>query len=262
MSVRLATADAIGLSFDDLPRDPIYGTSLMPPWNPAQHDEPARLLLEMHLKSETDSAVAAAMLRSLARLPMDVGRAAAVEVTLGANLAGRAARVAGAIGGLDILARRAPKRPFGLEVLRRLRDIAEGNVMQLVVEKTTGDRSGATAVETLASLRRLALLTLHDSNNDNESTLIAAFYDGDWQVRRLAATYLTARDDRTAMELERLLFDKTFQVRVAALTSLAPRMRVTLSCNRLMDMLDDTSPAVVMTAIDVAPSNRLEKDVL
>ncbi|MEI6245503.1 MAG: peptidylprolyl isomerase, partial [Acidobacteriota bacterium] len=107
-----------------------------------------------------------------------------------------------------------------------------------------------------------AVLTLHESNNDNDATLIAALRDGDWQVRRMAAEYLLTTDDRAATELERVLVDTAFQVRIAALTSLAPRMRVTLSCSSLLSALDDPNPAVVMNAIDVAPTNCTEKEVL
>jgi len=255
--VRLTAADAIGMSFDDLPRDPIYGVSVMPPWIPELHAEQARYLLEMRLRVEPNSAAAAAMLRSMARLPMDPARAAAVETTLAMNLNGKAVRAAGAVAGLEILARRAPKRPFAHETVRQLQRLAEGDLLTLTLEG-----GGLDVVEMLASLRRTALLALHEANNDSAATLMTALNDADWQVRRLAATYLPARDDDAASRLEHALEDDVFQVRAAALTALAPWMRVTLSCGRLMSALDDPSPAVVMTAIDVAPANCSEHEAL
>jgi peptidyl-prolyl cis-trans isomerase B (cyclophilin B) len=261
-SVRSAAADAIGLSFDNLPRDEIYGVSVAPPWNPAAFTQQARLMLETRLKTETTPAVAAAVLRSMARLPLDVNDASLVELVLGANLTGNATRVAGAIAGLEILARRAPSRPFALDVSQRLRDLAEGSRTQLIIDRRPDDPGGLKATELLASLRRLALLVLHETNRDADTTLVTAMYDGDWQVRRMAAEYLPARDGQSADELLRLLSDDAFQVRAAALTSLASRMRITLSCGSLIRALDDTNPAVVMTAIDVAPENCSEKETL
>ena len=261
-SVRATAADAIGLSFDGLARDPIYGISVMAPWNPEIFADTARLLLETRLRSEGDPVAAGAMLRSLARLPLDDNRASIVENTLGSNLTGRMQRVIGAAAGLEILARRAPKLAFSLETIRRLRDIAEGANVQVIVDRQVNDADGTKTSEVLAYLRRLALLVLHESNNDSTPTLIVATRDADWQMRRLAATYLPARDDAAADRLETLLGDRVFQVRAAALASLAPRMSVTLLCGRLLDALNDTSQAVVMTAIDVAPANCSEADQL
>lgn len=261
-SVRATAADAIGLSFDGLARDPIYGTSPMPSWNPEVFAEIARGLLEARVRAEPDPAAAGAMLRSLVRLPLDDNRALAVEKTLGANLNGRLLRVTAAAAGLEVLARRAPKLAFGLDTLRQLRELAEGSMIQVIVDRLANDPDGVKTTEALAYLRRMALLVLHESNNDSVPTLVVATRDADWQMRRMAATWLAPGDDASADRLESLLGDKVFQVRAAALASLAPRMRVTLSCGRLISALNDPVPAVVMTAIDVAPANCSESDQL
>lgn len=261
-TVRRTAADAIGLSFEDMPRDPIYGVSVMPPWSPAQFTLRARELLGSRLHVETEPLVAAAILRTLARLPMDVSDAALAEAQLAENLAGNSVRATGAIAGLEILARRAPKRAFAFDTIRRLHDLAEGSTMRLVADRPPNDPTGAKAIESLAALRRVALLTLHETGSDSDQTLLVAMRDSDWQVRRLAATYAASRDDATTDGLTRLLVDPVFQVRAAALVSLAPRMQVTLSCGPLRDALNDVNPAVVMTAIDVAPPNCKELDVL
>lgn len=261
-TVRATAADAIGLSFENAARDPIYGVSVMPPWNAAAFTMRARQLLDARLRVETDNSVSAAILRTMARLPIDVNDAALVESLLAQHLAGNSLRVTGAVAGLEILARRAPKRSFALDTIRRLRDIAEGSVVQLNIDRPPNDPSGAKAFEGHAALRRLALLTLHEANSDHEATLQQAMNDLDWQVRRLAATYTVPRDDASSSALTRLLVDPVFQVRAAALVALAPRMRVELSCASVLTAFDDVSAAVVMTAIDVAPPNCNEKEIV
>lgn len=260
--IRSAVAEAIGLSFDDLQRDPVYGPSPVAPWNPADFAEPARGLIETRLRTETDPNVAAAWLRAAARLPLDLARAGAVEVTLTSNLRGPLKRVIGAVTGLEILARRAPARALGLDATSRLRQFAEGNTNELLVDRPSNERERAIVSEDLALLARLSLLTLHESGNDSDDTLERASTSGDWQVRRMAAMYLKPIDDRNALALERLLGDAQFQVRAAAVTSLAPRMRVTMSCAKLMALLDDESAPVVMAVLDAAPTNCSENDEL
>lgn len=260
--IRSAMAEAVGLSFDELPRDPVYGTSPVARWNPLDLAEPARMLIETRVRAEADPNVAAAWLRAAARLPLDLARAGAVEITLTTNLRGPLRRVIGAVTGLEILARRAPTRALGLDATLRLRQFAEGQTSDLHMDRPTNERERRLLSEDLATLARLSLLTLHESGNDQDETLVRASSSSDWQVRRMAAMYLKPIDDRSVLALERLIGDAQFQVRVAAITSLAPRMSVTLSCAKLMTLLDDEDAPVVMAALDVAPNNCSENDEL
>lgn len=257
-SVRIAAADAIALSFGDDTRDPIYGPRVLPLWDHVAYAAIAHELIDRRVRQEPIALVTATLLRTAAELPMDATRLSQVQELLGRHLTGDPQGIHGALSGFEILTRRTPGRGFGVDLSRRFRSLATGDLMQITLP-----RGGAVNVkELLASIRRLSLLVLHQSNADSEDTLIRVIQDEDWQVRRLAATYVTVDDPTVAAIVASRLGDQAFQVRAAAITALGPWMRSAHECAALFDALEDTNPGVVMAAIDAAPAGCQEHDRL
>lgn len=257
-SVRIAAADAIALSFGDDTRDPIYGPRVLPVWDRVAHATLAHELIDRRVRQEPVALVKATLLRTAAELPMDATRLMQVQELLGRHLTGDPQQVHGALMGFEILTRRTPGRGFGVDLSRRFRNLATGDLMQITLP-----RGGAPNVkEALASIRRLSLLVLHQSAADSDDTLLRALQDDDWQVRRLALTYLDVRDPSTASIVAARLDDGRFQVRAAAIAALSPWMRAAHACAPLFDALEDANPAVVMAAIDAAPVGCAEHDRL
>ena len=157
---------------------------------------------------------------------------------------GTAARILGAVRGLEALLRQHPQHPIGDQARTRLR--------QLVIY---GARSMTSpALDADARIRRLALMALQATHDLDEPTLSAAVTDGDWQVRRLVAGNLNLFDPRMAALGEALASDPAFQVRYELLSPIARRATETRDCGPIIERFNDLSPIVVMRAMDVLPA--------
>ncbi len=197
--------------------------------------------LEARLAAEPDGEAAAAMLETIGRLRYgtdDAARAAVETVLVGASrLDG--ARTLGAVKGLEALLRLSPRRVIAETTRDRLRE--------LVVQ-------GATP-----RVRLLALMALQAGRNEDDSTLIVAGQDTDWQVRRLAALRIDLSRDALQAIGARLSQDPVFQVRYEMVSVLARYASTTQQCRPLITMFDDVEPTVALRAMDLVPETCPDK---
>jgi cyclophilin family peptidyl-prolyl cis-trans isomerase len=218
-----------------------------------------RAALIQQLDRESDSAVAAAMLETLARLPHgDDGVRAEVEGVLLRHARGDdAVRLLGAATGLETLIRQAPRRPIAPATRQRLRELVfVGTTHRPVPTRAGADSAPATGDEDhYARVRRLGLLALNASRDDDVGLLTRAAFDADWQVRRLIAARLTLEDPEQARIAEALASDIDAHVRYELLAAVGRYAVRTKDCGGLLQRLSDGSPHVVLRALDLLPAD-------
>lgn len=257
--VRLAAADAIGVVMSPLASELSRSSALT-----SRVIQTARMLLSTRLPAEPNDVVAATLLETLGRLDLEDLALAEVEAVLRSHAAGKNAplRVLGAVKGLEALIRRHPSRALDPETRSILREVSTvgrmGTSRQFFVDRTPPPEE----IEILARSRRLAMLALQSSHDDDVDTILRAAADPDWQVRRIAVQRMDPAVAIFAIPLEAALADAAFQVRLEAVKALSPSIARTKVCAPLVKAFSDPVPQVAMQAFDALPSECGETDDL
>jgi aminopeptidase YwaD len=214
-----------------------------------------RQLLETRLKTERDDEVAATIFETIGRLKYaDDSTRDEVETWLVTNVSGPSVRVLGAVKGLEALIRGNPKRAVSTSTREKLRQIvASGSTAPapVVGSRRTGE---PVSVENQARARRLAMIALQQSRDDDIETIRHAAIDADWQVRRQAALRLDLARDEFQPIIEPLFADPVFQVRYETLGAIARYATRTKDCSLFPEIFDDPEITVVLRAIDTVPA--------
>ena len=218
----------------------------------------ALLVLKTQILVEKDETVLGAMLESIGRMPhkTDTDRNDAEHQIIGVmNRDRRPGVVLGAVRGLDWLTRRNPRRTVGDDVRTFLRDATTVGVTTVAPPTIAGEGSaeapGKDADE--ARTRRIAVTVLQTLHDTDITTIRHAAQSGDWQVRRLVASQLDSARPEQVPIMALLLEDPDFHVRYDLVTPLTRDAQRTKSCARLIKLLDDPSPAVVIHVLDSFP---------
>jgi imidazolonepropionase-like amidohydrolase/HEAT repeat protein len=200
---------------------------------------PARAALIGRLTAERDPRVIAVIIRTLGRIRHDPAATADVAQMLVTRTTGALDETLGAVQGLESLIRRAPKQPVSDAARTRLRELAT---------------SGADA-----RVRRLALQALLNARDDDVGTIDKAASDPDWQVRRIAVLMMNPGVEVYGPGLTRARRDDDFHVRLEALRVSARGGAQARGCRTWLDALGDSSPAVVIQALDALTAACPEK---
>ena len=149
--------------------------------------------------------------------------------------------VLGAVKGLEALIRQNPQFRAGDGVLGRLRQLATYGARLTEAPGFTID----------ARIRRLVMMALQASRDNDFYTLGAASFDADWQVRRLVAASLDLSDPQQAAIGERFAADPDMHVRHDLLSAAGRLAQQTHVCAPILERLKDPAPLVVMRALEV-----------
>lgn len=151
-------------------------------------------------------------------------------------------RILGAVTAIESLTRQHPNQKWSEALRVRLR--------QLVLYGARTVKGESPEVR----IRRLALMALRNARDFDVPTLRAAVSDIDFQVRRLVAMSLNLSDPQQAPLGETLSNDFELQVRYEFLAPLQRLAGRTGLCAPMVKFFKDTSPAVVMRAMDLVPA--------
>ena len=150
-------------------------------------------------------------------------------------------RVLGVARGLEALIRQNPRRAIQDATRERLRHLT-----------VFGRGAGQPVInDPNATVRLLAVQALAAAGDADPAFIRRAADDDDWQIRRLVAARLDLSNPDQAAAGEVLARDPAFQVRYDFLSAAGRHATLTRKCAPIAKFLEDSSPLVVMRAIDV-----------
>ena len=216
-------------------------------------DDVADLLFD-HLEREVSPDVKGVVARTLGRLTYrDMDRLARAEETLvGLTREGDSdalgSTVLGAVMGLEAMARRQPAEASSASVMTRLRTVA-----RLRTLTTFGRGSDGTGSESVARVRRVALMALTGFGEVGEALMSLVLEDPDADVRRLAVMAMgrESTENGNIPLLILALGDVSARVRVEAVKSYAAMAPDRQECPLLFSAASDADAHVAVAALDL-----------
>ncbi|TAK17146.1 MAG: M28 family peptidase, partial [Acidobacteria bacterium] len=219
------------------------------------------ILLRSALAEERDDEAAMELLDAMLRLP-EAARSDAEFVATSVEATRPAARILGAIKGLEAWTRKHRGQPLNAQTLINIRGVMTLGRNELTRAPSAFDarRSDADLFERYVRIRRLAIQTLQNLSDKDAGVIIAAAGDGDMQVRRVATIMLGAlpiagpdRDTKAEAAFEARLKDPDLHVRIEAVKIAARLAGTTGNCAPIENALSDKDDPVVIQALDSLP---------